>query len=71
MVKLNQLLNKYEKFIPVILFIFFFLVTAPGSSWGLPTRLHPHEVIKVALKPFLVIGNLIPKSFFTHLFPSM
>jgi len=50
MVKLNQLLNKYEKFIPVVLFIIFFLITAPGTSWGLPTRLHPHEVIKVVFK---------------------
>ncbi len=46
MEKVSDFLNKYEKYIPILLVVVFFAVTAPGTSWGLPTRLHPHEVVK-------------------------
>ncbi len=50
MIKLNYLLNKYEKYIPIILFLLFFLITVPGISWGLLGKLHPHEIIKEVFK---------------------
>jgi dolichyl-phosphate-mannose--protein O-mannosyl transferase len=50
MSKINHFLNKYEKYIPIILFFFYFIITVPGTSWGLPYRLHPQELIKVVFK---------------------
>jgi len=50
MSKINHLLYKYEKYIPIVLFLFYFIITVPGTSWGLPYRLHPQELIKVVFK---------------------
>lgn len=50
MTKFSAFLNKYEKYIPILLAVVFFIVTAPGTSWGLPSRLHPHEVIKYVFR---------------------
>jgi hypothetical protein len=46
MERVSRFLQKYEKWIPVLLVLVFFAVTAPGTDWGLPKRLHPHEVVK-------------------------
>ena len=50
MSKINHFLYKYEKYIPIVLFLFYFIITVPGTSWGLPYRLHPQELIKVVFK---------------------
>ena len=50
MSKINHLFYKHEKYIPLILFIFYFLITVPGTPWGLPDRLHPQEIVKWVLR---------------------
>ena len=50
MVRLNKILIKYEKAIPLILFLLFIIITVPGISWGLLSKFHPHEIIKEVLK---------------------
>jgi Dolichyl-phosphate-mannose-protein mannosyltransferase len=36
------------KYLPLLLFIFFVLITLPGISWGTPNLWHPDEQVKVA-----------------------
>ena len=50
MVRLNKILTKYEKAIPIFFFLIFIVITIPGITWGLPERLHPHEIVKEAFK---------------------
>ncbi len=38
-------LSKYEKFIPVILFLLFVGLAIPGISWGAPDLWHPDELV--------------------------
>lgn len=38
-------LSRYEKFIPLVLFLLFLLVTLPGISWGAPSLWNPDELV--------------------------
>jgi len=40
----KDLFLRYEKFIPIILFLLFFLITIPGIEWGAPEQWHPDEI---------------------------
>ena len=42
--ELTKFLDRYEKFIPVMLFFLFLLVTVPGISWGAPSLWNPDEL---------------------------
>ena len=41
---LTNFLFKYEKFIPIALFLIFLAVTLPGISWGAPSLWNPDEL---------------------------
>ncbi len=41
----EKILAKYEKFIPLALFLLFLLVTLPGISWGAPSLWNPDELV--------------------------
>ena len=41
---------RYEKLIPVLFFLFFMALTAPGVSWGAPGFWHPDEILQMADK---------------------
>jgi hypothetical protein len=43
--ELNRFLLRYEKFIPLVLFLLFVLVTVPGISWGTPSLWNPDELV--------------------------
>ena len=42
--ELTKYLTRYEKFIPIVLFLLFLLVTIPGISWGAPSLWNPDEL---------------------------
>jgi hypothetical protein len=42
--ELEKFFIKYEKFIPLVLFLLFFAVTVPGISWGAPDLWNPDEL---------------------------
>ena len=42
---LTNFLLRYKKFIPVVLFLLFVLVTVPGISWGVPSLWNPDELV--------------------------
>jgi hypothetical protein len=42
---LTKFLVRYEKFIPLGLFLLFLLVTVPGISWGAPSLWNPDELV--------------------------
>ena len=44
-VELTKFLLRYEKFIPLVLFLLFLLVTVPGISWGAPSLWNPDELV--------------------------
>ena len=41
----TNFLFKYEKFIPLVLFLIFLTVTLPGISWGAPSLWNPDELV--------------------------
>lgn len=41
---LEKALIKYEKFIPLVLFLLFLAITLPGISWGAPSLWNPDEL---------------------------
>jgi len=41
-------ISLYKKLIPVVLFVLFVSITAPGIAWGTPSIWHPDEQVKVA-----------------------
>ena len=41
---LEKFLVKYEKFVPLALFLLFVAVTVPGISWGAPSLWNPDEL---------------------------
>ena len=41
----TKLLLRYEKFIPLVLFLIFVLVTVPGIYWGTPSLWNPDELV--------------------------
>ena len=43
-IDLGKSLVKYEKFIPLVLFLLFVAVTVPGISWGAPSLWNPDEL---------------------------
>jgi hypothetical protein len=43
--ELSRFLLRYEKFIPLVLFLLFLLVTIPGISWGAPSLWNPDELV--------------------------
>ena len=43
--KFENFLFRYEKIIPVILFLLFLCVTIPGISWGTPSLWNPDELV--------------------------
>jgi Dolichyl-phosphate-mannose-protein mannosyltransferase len=43
--ELSKFLTRYEKFIPLALFLAFLLVTVPGISWGAPALWNPDELV--------------------------
>jgi len=43
--ELAKFLVRYEKFIPLGLFLIFLLVTVPGISWGAPSLWNPDELV--------------------------
>lgn len=43
-IELAKFLVRHEKFIPLVLFLLFFLVTVPGISWGAPAFWNPDEL---------------------------
>ena len=43
--ELTKFLIRYEKFIPLGLFLIFLLVTVPGISWGAPSLWNPDELV--------------------------
>lgn len=43
--KIQNLLQKYEFFIPLGLFLLFLAFTLPGISWGAPSAWHPDEIV--------------------------
>jgi hypothetical protein len=43
--ELTKYLVRYEKFIPLALFLLFLLVTVPGISWGVPSQWNPDELV--------------------------
>lgn len=43
--ELTKSLIRYEKFIPLLLFLLFLLVTLPGISWGAPSLWNPDELV--------------------------
>lgn len=42
---LTNFLVRYEKFLPLVLFLLFLLVTTPGISWGVPSLWNPDELV--------------------------
>ena len=50
MQKISRFLHRYEFWIPVLLGLFFVLITLPGISWGTPDTWHPDELILRVLK---------------------
>lgn len=42
---LEKALWRYEKFIPLVLFVLFIAVTVPGISWGAPALWNPDELV--------------------------
>ncbi len=49
-IALTQFLVRYEKFIPLVLFLSFLLLTVPGISWGAPSLWNPDELVWRAIK---------------------
>ena len=45
MEKVSKILVKYEIWIPILLGLFFVLITIPGISWGTPEIWHPDELV--------------------------
>lgn len=45
MVRFPQFLEKYQKFIPLFLFVLFIVVSVPGANWGAPALWNPDELI--------------------------
>ena len=43
--ELTKFLVRYEKFVPLALFLLFLLVTVPGISWGAPSLWNPDELV--------------------------
>jgi len=43
--ELTRFLIRYEKFVPLALFLLFLLVTVPGISWGAPSLWNPDELV--------------------------
>ncbi len=43
--KLSNFLNRYERIIPVLLFIVFLAVSIPGVNWGVPALWNPDELV--------------------------
>lgn len=43
--EVDKFLGQYEKFIPLVLFSLFLLVTTPGLSWGVPALWNPDELV--------------------------
>jgi hypothetical protein len=43
--RITQTLEKYEILIPIFLGVLFFVITAPGISWGTPSVWHPDELV--------------------------
>lgn len=43
--KLSAILERYEKFIPFVLFLLFLTVSAPGVNWGVPALWNPDELV--------------------------
>ena len=47
---LSEFVIRYEKFIPLALFLAFLLVTVPGISWGTPALWNPDELVWRVIK---------------------
>jgi len=45
LIKINNFLQRAEKFIPLALFLFFLLITLPGLSWGAPGIWNTDELV--------------------------
>jgi 4-amino-4-deoxy-L-arabinose transferase-like glycosyltransferase len=43
--KFSGFMHRYEKLIPLFLFLFFLAVTLPGINWGLPALWNPDELV--------------------------
>jgi 4-amino-4-deoxy-L-arabinose transferase-like glycosyltransferase len=43
--KLTNFVERYEKLIPLFLFLLFLAVTVPGVTWGLPALWNPDELV--------------------------
>lgn len=48
--ELTDFLYRYEKFIPLALFLLFLVVTVPGISWGAPSLWNPDELVWRVIK---------------------
>jgi dolichyl-phosphate-mannose--protein O-mannosyl transferase len=43
--RFSEVLEKYHKFIPLLLFVLFLAVSVPGVNWGVPALWNPDELI--------------------------
>ena len=47
---LRNTIKRYEKFLPILLFLLFLVFTIPGIEWGAPSLWHPDEIVWRVIK---------------------